>query len=415
MLQWVGVQPSRSYRFSAWALLNDSAVQEVYLEVSWWSASGSLVLISSSPASLTGSSSEFRLLDTGHIVSPEAARSARLRAIVRTSGAFGIHFDDFTFEGTVPLPPPTNSPAPTPVVATPTPAPTAPPVTPKPTAQPTQRPSKPLPSSTAVPEPPAFHQLTNGGFEQLRLDGTPYGWHKHGGEMTTTGTRTEGSHALKLTSNTDATKWAQQTVDVIPGAHYEASVDVLPDAGVEAVFLRISWYGATDGTGIAIDNIDSPQASPSSHFQFISTGVVEAPPGALTAKIKLMLRPAQETGATAYFDATTFVPTTKPVENIQDGESPSPLPRTSGSRQPGAGVTVQSAGNPPVPALGTSATPVRLANVRLPDKAKPVSPPSGGGGRPDWAIALAITAALVTVAGVGTYEIWRRNDKRPPA
>ena len=39
------------------------------------------------------------------------------------------------------------------------------------------------PSLETIAEPTLFPALVNGGFEDVREDGTPYGWRKIGGEV----------------------------------------------------------------------------------------------------------------------------------------------------------------------------------------------------------------------------------------
>ena len=92
----------------------------------------------------------------------------------------------------------------------------------------------------------------------MRNDGTPYGWHKQGGEITSAAEpRTDGSRSLALNSQTSSTKWAYQTVSVTGGAYYQASVDTYAGEGTDAAFLRVSWYGSADGSGPALGSEDS--------------------------------------------------------------------------------------------------------------------------------------------------------------
>jgi len=400
--QWVQVQGGQSYRFIGWALLNDPAVDQIYLEVTWWEAGGSIVGSSFSPAPLTGIDAEYRFLDTGTIVSPEAARSARVAALVRTTGAFTVYVDDFTFEGPAPSPTPIVTPTPSPAPsATTIPEPT-PARTPVLTSSPT-----PAPSGTPVPEPLVFPQLVNGGFERLRVDGTPYGWRKHGGEMSTTGDRwVDGSRSLTLKSSTTSTKWTYQTVAVTGGAYYEASAQALPGAGVDAVFIRISWYTSADGSGSSIDQGDSAAALSGVGFRSISSGAVQAPRDARSAMVRLMLRPTSEALATAYFDLVTFVQMSAPLA----GTGGDADVRQLSARELSAAGVGANTGENAAAALGAVATPIRLANVKPPDRAKASNERAGGDGNYEWAIALAIAVPMLALTFSAGFEIWRRRN-----
>lgn len=397
--QWVQVQGGQGYRFNGWALLNDPAVDQIYLEVTWWEAGGSIVGSSFSPAPLTGVDGQYRFLDTGPIVSPEAARSARVAALVRTTGAFTVYLDDFTFDGPVPSPTPVATPDPT---SSPTPTTPAPTLTPRAEATP----SPTLAPSPAMTEPLVFPQLVNGGFEQPRVDGTPYGWRKHGGEMSTTGDRwVDGSRSLMLKSSTTSTKWAYQTVAVTGGAYYEASALALPGAGIDAVFIRISWYSSADGSGSSIDQGDSGAVRGGVGFHPISSGVVQAPRDARNAMVRLMLRPTSEALATAYFDVVTFAQTAAPLVGAAGNAD---NPSTLSAQHPAsvAGVNSRESG---ATALGAIATPVRLANVKPPDVAEAPDARGNGEGGQVWVIALATTVPLAALAFTGGCELWRRR------
>jgi len=400
--QWVQVQGGQSYRFNGWALLNDPAVDQIYLEITWWEAGGSIVGRETGPAQLTGIDGQYRFLDTGPIVSPGAARSARVAALVRTTGAFTAYLDDFRFEGP---PPPTATSTPEATLnAKPSPAPSATPI-PEPTPAPALTPSPtPAPPRTPVPEPLVFPQLVNGGFEHLRVDGTPYGWRKHGGEMSTTVDRwVDGSRSLTLKSSTTSTKWAYQTVAVTGGAYYEASAQALPGAGIDAVFIRISWYTSADGSGSSIDQEDSAAALGGGGFRSISSGVVQVPQDARSAMVRLMLRPTSEALATAYFDLVTFAQTSAPLVGAGGGAE---AYRPSAREQPASVVGVNTGKNGAA-ALGAVATPRRLANVKPRDVAESSDVRISGDGRHTWAVVLATTVPLAALALTGGYELWR--------
>jgi hypothetical protein len=218
-------------------------------------------------------------------------------------------------------------------------------------SNPTKTPS-PTPAPTPT-IPPAFLELTNGSFELTDDGGLPLGWRKFGGEMTTTDAQhTDGVRALEFRSQTSSTKWVYQTVLVSGGEYYRALADALPADGVEAAFLRISWYGSADGSGSALGSADSPPASAVAAFTRLDTGAVQAPDKALTARVRLMVRPESDAAATAYFDDVEFaaVPAPTPTLTPSPTDSPTPSPTT----------TATAASQTPTPSAAptSTATPV---------------------------------------------------------
>jgi hypothetical protein len=420
--QFVDVQPAQSYELSGWVAAYGDAVTGAFLRISWFDGGGQPVLQDDS-LGLPLRDGNFYLLTTGARVSPAAARSARtsLYILSNPNTPFDVHLDDFAFSGpaAIPPPPPTQpSPTTPPPVVTPTPPPPAatPTRTPRRTTTPvrTPAPQQPddVPGAPASPaaEPTVFDQLVNGGFEELRADNTPYGWRKQGGEMTPVGEpRTEGVHAAALSSQTTSTKWIYQTVTVRGGAHFEASVDARAGPGSESVFLRLSWYGSADGSGSAIDSLDSlATVSPGeAGFTRLSTGVVEAPPGAATVKVRLMLRPASEEAAIAYFDSVAL------NETSADVSVPVARGRSGNGSISGAGgatgveAALEGAGG----AQPAGETPVRLANQKPPgaDAGSALVPGAGGGD--DWAIILAMGIALSAIGIAGGHELWQRRRR----
>jgi hypothetical protein len=220
--------------------------------------------------------------------------------------------------------------------------------TPPPSATPT--PASPTPTAAASPEP-ITSELRNPGFEDVRVDGAPASWDKYGGTLIgTTAYAHSGAHSARLESATDATKWLYQTVLIEPAATYEFGAWVLADhPGVASASLRISWYASSDGTGAALDTVDSLDAlrSPSASFRYLRTGPVAAPPDARSANLRVLLAPASAAYADIYVDDARFAPaiaipptatatsTAAPARNIaaDDGESH----RSGGAARAGSG------------------------------------------------------------------------------
>jgi hypothetical protein len=405
--QFAAVAPGEAYSFGGWVSMADPNVERVFLRVSWFNGSGGLISAEDS-AWLTIPADEFRSLNIGPVNSPAAAASARVGVRVQAGGAFTLHLDDFSFAGVLP-PAPTEPPSPTtaPPTVSPTPAPAT--RTPRPSAAATP---------TPVQEPDAFSELTNGGFEELRGDGTPYAWKEVGAELSTVGApHMEGARALRLTSRSGSTKWAYQTVTLTTGGWYDAGVWARTDSG--EAFLRVSWYASDDGSGAAIDSVDSSEVVTPAFESWIrlSTGPVTPPEGARSAKVRLMLRPDSTASMSAYFDATEF------------GQVGAPPPPTSGDATGAGALTTSRRGtnrvaapveglaprSPDDEAVAVPATPFVFANTR-PEKAPSASavPRGGSGSGYPWLAYVGIATGLAAVGYAGLTELARRrsDDRR---
>ena len=388
-----------------------SALSRVFLRVSWFDAGGQLVSQSDS-AWLPQFDGGFYGLTTGGVVSPSAARSARVSAVVQSDSAFTVHLDDFDLAGpapapSTPTPAPTIAPSASPPQATPTPRP-APTPTPRPAPSRTPGPlstPQPGPPPSEPTEPVVFPLLVNGSFEDLRGDGTPYGWRKQGGEISGAGEpRTDGSRSLALSSQTSSTKWAYQTVSVAGGAHYQAAVDAYAGDGTEAAFLRVSWYGSSDGSGPALGSVDSTDsATPTERaFRRLATEPVQAPAGAATAKLRLMLRPLSDQSAVAYFDAAAFMPAEPRSGEVVLGAARALSGNVDASAR---GRSAELPETSPAAPGGA----VRLANIKPAPTPNPANASALGGSSEGWAIALAIGVAVAAIVIAGGYELWQRR------
>jgi hypothetical protein len=168
----------------------------------------------------------------------------------------------------------------------------------------------------------------------------------------------DGDLAMQLVSRTSSTKWAYQVVTVEAGRTYDFAGFTAAGPGTDEAFLRVSWYASTDGAGSMIASEDSPSASSATAaFQHLSTGAIEAPAEARSAKLRLMLRPASAALAVSYFDSLSFGETTAaPV-----GSRPAVAGSAGGAA---AGSTAERGpGVPPPLVLGAAAVPP-IANVQ---------------------------------------------------
>jgi hypothetical protein len=101
--QTMKVSEGTGYEFSLYVLLDDPAVSEVFLRVSWYESedgNGSALGFSDSPVHLTGNESAFRYLTTEAVQAPVNARSGKFRVmLVPSSAAEGtIYLDDASIE-----------------------------------------------------------------------------------------------------------------------------------------------------------------------------------------------------------------------------------------------------------------------------------------------------------------------------
>lgn len=242
-----------------------------------------------------------------------------------------ICFDDVSVDGP---PPSTATPSPTETAtATETVVPSA---TPSETATPTHTPtpaktgtSTATPSTTRTPEASATPDpglvFVNGGFDQGL-----YGWHKYGGELSAS------NGAGVLSSGTASTKWAYQTVAVDPARYYEFAGSLRPDGGVASAFLRISWYASADGSGSALSTTDSigDVSGPSGSYETVTTGPVQPPEDAHTARVRVMLAPVSDAPANLLMDNFSFGVTAAPTATPRATASPTGTSKASATGTP---------------------------------------------------------------------------------
>ncbi len=229
----------------------------------------------------------------------------------------------------------------------------------------------------------------------------------------TTTPRAEGTFALAFSSQTTSTKWAYQAVAVQGGSYYNLSAQALKaDPAAASIFLRLSWYSSPDGSGAALDSVDSTHTLDSDEpaFRPLTTGSVQAPAEARSARIRLMLRPASAAATTVYFDAVTFLqtgpptspsPTSPPTATAGEASTPRPTPTEGGSSD-----LLPS----PIAPLGDGSTPgtVGLANLRAEALPPALEPTATGVRSYDWAVALAVAVPLATITVAAGYERWQR-------
>jgi hypothetical protein len=285
---------------------------------------------------------------------PPGAQALR----VRITGA--VCLDDLGLDGpqtptaTATPSPPAQSTAGLGAAATPAPASTA---TPAPSA--TARPAAPASEAEAEPSP----SFRNGGFEDGLL-----GWSKFGGELSLISSPVHsGTRAARLVSTTGSTKWAYQTVLVDAALTYEFAGYAGGDAGVASAYLRVSWYASPDGSGAAISTADSTTAiAGATGFTYLSTGAVTPPPGARSARPRVMLTPLGSAQASIVFDDLWFGSVAQPLPAAEPSAEATPTAATaSGSARSNAAPALEARVPSVTPEARSAAAPGATPNLQL--------------------------------------------------
>jgi hypothetical protein len=288
---------------------------------------------------------------------PAGAAGLRVRISVDVSQPAALCLDDLRLDGPAP-------PVPT---ATPTPAPTSIPTPtltsvagrtvasaakPADTPDPAATPKKPATTSAAAPS----FAFVNGGFEQGLM-----GWNKHGGELAPSPAAYAGAAAGLLSSTTDSTKWAYQIVRIEASQTYEFSGYLRAGRGDPTAYLRISWYASDDGSGKALATTDSTAVlkGAAGGWTYLTTGPVSPPPGAASAKPRVVLTPAGAAPAAVYFDDLAFQPAAPPAPTA----TPEPPP-------------VAPSDEAPAPTAQPDAAPPTVSSAEQAGAASPTPRPS---------------------------------------
>jgi hypothetical protein len=394
-------EPGRSYRFSGSIRVDDPDANYVMLQLF---ADGGAEPYQ--VARLHGANQTFQEFSTPASLIPCDATLAEAHVIVsrRPQGAAEVFLDDLRVEAVgqaQDCPDPTLPPPPPP--ATPTTG--RPPTEPRPT--PTARavvPGDPDdPTSTAGPTP-APSVLVNGGFESAD-NGVPVGWETYGGVLGQSSRHVHGGrYAGGFASNSDSTKWVYQTLPVRAGDWYELAGYVYhDDPRTEAALLRISWYASRDGSGSALDSIDSTETldAPAARYRRLTTGAVQAPPGARSAKARILLRPHSATSAVIYIDDVTFRQT-----------APGPVPTGEAAAEERAsrrgGRSGSSSGGYDEVASTLDRRSASIQPTPVDRRSSPLEAVAPGGGA--WWPWLLVPAAGIAMGGLGLWWGRRRTN-----
>jgi len=450
VFQTVAVLPGGWYDLGAYVLHDDPAVNAAWLRISWYAShdgSGPAISTVDSTSELMDPLPGFRYLTTGPVQAPPDAQAAHVRVMLRpvSNGAARICFDDVTFaHAAAPPATATATSSPTPTATSPrptaTPTPTAtgtaahgaqPVATAIATSQPVWTPTitrvvvlvpaTPTSPLAGRPPPPADSLFVNGGFEDSS-DGELAGWSHYGGVFSQVEEPVHsGGFAGALFSSSSSTKWAYQTVVVTPLHWYEMDAFVHHDhPGVEVVWLRVSWYESGDGSGSALDSVDSSTSldAPAPGYRALGTGPVQAPPGVRSARARIMLRPRSDMSALMYIDDVSFrvvdPPSAPDAPSVPPGDAPAAAEYPGGS----GSVRLSSAGGPVSETLGVVAlrapqpTPVLRRNAFVVPEDGPSPPGERAGKKWLWVVAAGLLAA--GIAGTAAYWPGRSSHSDTP-
>jgi len=208
-----------------------------------------------------------------------------------------------------------------------------------------------------------YDTLANGSFESSPGDGTPEGWLPATSKAFLGRTMQpvqEGSYAgLVVTRSTSAVN-AYQPVRVSPGHSYQLSGYILPsDPAVAEVWLRLVWFRSADASSGAIGYVDARPGAGAGAFRLASTGPVQAPAEARSARVQLMVRSLTGATAAGYFDRVLLVADPGGVAPPPATPTPTPTPT------PSAGALVVGSGG--YPSLGqalAAASPGQVIRLR---------------------------------------------------
>ena len=257
-------------------------------------------------------------------------------------GGSAIAFDDASLDDAPqPSPTPTFTPTATnTATATPTATPTSTPAaspTPRrtPTVTPTSQGGNGAGPGAVLPGPsgrnPGEELLLNPGFEFV-LDDLPLMWSKFGGLLSASPSGLSGSSAAVFISQTDSTKWVHQVVSVDEQAWYRGTAMAMVTSGAAEVSVSVLWYPTADGDGVSMDAHESPGLD-AKGWTSLDTGPIQAPPGARSARFRLMLRAPFP--AAAAFDDASFVQVNSPETPIGvPGEQPTTAGEVSATPDP---------------------------------------------------------------------------------
>ena len=377
----VAAVPGAPYTLRAWLVDNSPDLSDIAVQIVFYDAQDRPIDTNGTASTaVLNDSAEYQLLTAGPVDAPADAANVAVRILGRVAAAgVTLHVDSVSLEQGVAPPPATASPTATATSIAPA-APTATAsatatttATATPTAPSTTTPTATARATATATQPAArtagvYDTLVNGDFESPE---ELLGWGNTGGLLTLTDGAGTGQ-AAALISTSDSTKWLNQTVRVEAGGWYRATAYLRPDGGADAAWLRVAWYASADGAGTQLSVVDSNTVSGGA--QTVRLEAAQAPPGARTARIRLMLRPLDSSSAVLVADDVTFARTAAPTPTPTPSPTATSTPRATATASATAGRTTATASPTVVP--GSIAGLLRPSNplAGAPQPAGAVSP-----------------------------------------
>lgn len=421
--------PGWTYALSAFLRDNEAQTSSAQAKLAILGAGD--VVIAEQATFLGGSdSASFRAL-SATVAAPGGALWVRVTFTAQASaGGAHLSIDGVSVTGTLPPPPPPPLAIDTPNEAPPSTATASPASTPVTVATPrvtTTRTPTPIPTPTATPVPPPGFVLRNADFAQ----GTT-GWSVTRGRMSAASMLDGQGQSLVLTAEDSSTVWVQQTVAVTPRGWFAASALLAPFDGIEAAWLRIAWYASADGSGAQLSTEDSPavtSATPTamvrSAYEVVSTGPVQAPAEAHSARVRILLRATTERGAAVAIDDVTFAASEpaeaappSPAARVQSTPSatpiasPTPPPRTASAPTPEPADDAPTVASDGVPRTTSNATTAAQRRLRITEIVSDTGE-SGADGDFEWIEVMNTGGEAASLAGISLRDR-RTGNVLPP-
>lgn len=222
--------------------------------------------------------------------------------------------------------------APPPATPTPTATPTLPPSA-TPTATPTTTPTTtatPRPTSTPSPTPAVpGASLRNASFEAGASE-----WDTARASVRFATVLAGFGTSMLMQAPRASSAWVQQLVSVEPGGWYEASAILAPLRDVGSGWVRVAWYASPTGAGSQMstddsDGVSSPlRGARAETYALVSTGAIQAPHGAQSARVRILLQPLAP-GAEMAVDEVSFGPSAPPPPQATATLTPSATPTST--------------------------------------------------------------------------------------
>ena len=360
---------------------------------------GSGHALATTSKTLSGAAAGYRTASTSTVAAPAGATNVMVTVNMNaTAAGAAIWVDGATVsEALAPTPtpaPPEPPPPPPPADPDPDPAPPPAKTVRPPTPRATPAPA-PAPTPTPVPAPaplPLSTELMNGDFEHDII-----GWAVSRGRVTVEGGVPGHGNAAVLKSAGTSTMWIEQTiVKIAGGSWYQASALLAPARGVDSGWVRIAWYASANGTGAQMDTADSPAVDAPAEgvlaVERVATGAVLAPPGASSAKVRILLAPHNAESASMAVDEVEFGVIEPPEPEMA---RPTPMHAAAGSPTP----PIESAPAPTTTTTTTTRASASSGTVREAGRTPPSA--SSTPGIED----VATTAATDTQRGLRITEV----------